>query len=95
MAKPLQKTRDQITRGLDNFSARVEAAVARNQGTWTGRVTQLKHALVPDGHLQERSLSTGQLWVRYGRELVDAVFDCMRLESRRLDVVRWDEKDAS
>ena len=88
LEKPLQKTRDQIVRGLDNFTARVEAAVTRTHETWARRVEQLSYALQPDG-LQERSLSTAWLWVRYGPELVDAIFSSMRLESRKLDVVFW------
>ncbi len=91
LEKPLQKTRDQIVRGLDNFTSRVEAAVTRTHETWARRVEQLSFALQPDG-LQERSLSTAWLWVRYGPELIDAIFSGMRLESRKLDVVRWDRK---
>ena len=91
LEKPLRKTRDQIVRGLDNFTSRVEAAVARTHDTWARRVEQLSFALQPDG-LQERSLSTAWMWVRYGPELIDAIFSCMRLESRKLDVVQWGRK---
>lgn len=87
LEKPLRKTHDQIVRGLDNFVARVEAAVARKNETWTRRVDQLKNALVPHDHLQERELATAYLWIKYGPPLVDALFDQMDLGTRDLNVV--------
>ena len=87
LEKPLRKTQDQITRGLDNFTARVEAAVARRNETWSRRVDQLKHGLVPLGHLQERELSTAFLWIKHGSNLVDALLDQMDLGRRDLNIV--------
>lgn len=88
LEKPLQKTRDHITRGLDNFSSRVKAAIARNNETWTRRVEQMHDALQPLGHLQEREWATAYLWTKLGPEWVDAIFEQMRLESRDLDIIR-------
>ena len=88
LEKPLRKTRDQITRGLDNFTARVEAAVARKNETWTRRVEQLKSGIVPDGHLQERELAGAYFWVKYGPDWVHALLDQMDLDTRDLNIVK-------
>ena len=90
LAKPFDKTRDHISRGLDTLSSKIAAAVARRHDVWLRRLEQVKGHLEPGGTLQERRLATGFLWSRHGDELVNALYSHLDLDPRRLSVARLD-----
>ena len=88
LAKPFDKTRDHITRGLDTLSSKIAAAVARRHDVWLRRLEQVKGHVEPGGTLQERRLATAFLWSRHGDALVDALYDQLNLDPRQLSVAR-------
>ncbi|MCG8460790.1 MAG: bacillithiol biosynthesis cysteine-adding enzyme BshC [Holophagales bacterium] len=90
LERPFAKTRDHIVRGLETLSHKINAAVSRRHETWQRRYEQLRRAVLPGGHLQERELSTLFFWGRHGDALQRAIFEQMQLDPRSLSVIRLD-----
>lgn len=88
VGRALEKTGDQMRRGLDQFANRLTAALGRADLVRRARVASLQEWVRPGGELQERALSTADLPGRYGPELVDALFEQLVLDGGRLTVVR-------
>lgn len=87
LGRALEKTGDQMRRGLEQFEARLTAALGRADEVRRGRIERLAQWVRPGGGLQERVLSTADLPGRYGAEIVDAMFDQLELDGRRLQVI--------
>jgi bacillithiol biosynthesis cysteine-adding enzyme BshC len=88
VGRALEKTGDQMRRGLDQFSNRLTAALGRADLVRRARVESLQEWVRPGGKLQERALSTADLPGRYGPDLVEALFDQLVLDGGRLTVVK-------
>lgn len=85
---PYRKTRETIERALTTFNEKLTAAAARADETARRRLEQLRAHLLPGGKLQERIVTTAHYPARYGLEVVDAIWEQMALDPRRLQVVR-------
>ncbi|MEM6793931.1 MAG: bacillithiol biosynthesis BshC [Acidobacteriota bacterium] len=95
LEKPLRKTGDQIDRGLDALTSKISAAVARRHDVWRKRIEQVKTAVLPGGTLQERTLATAFLWIKHGETLVEALFEDMDLDPRRMSILHLDRSRVS
>ncbi|MDX1502068.1 MAG: bacillithiol biosynthesis cysteine-adding enzyme BshC [Thermoanaerobaculia bacterium] len=84
---PWRKTRGQIERALDTFSGKVAAALARSNELERRRVRDLRDTCRPLGSLQERAVSVAHFPGKYGDGLVEAYFEQLELDPRRLQVV--------
>jgi bacillithiol biosynthesis cysteine-adding enzyme BshC len=87
LGRALEKTADQMRRGLEQFEARLTAAMGRADEVRRGRIDGLAGWVRPGGALQERVLSTADLPGRYGAAAVDAMFDQLELDGGRLQVI--------
>ncbi len=88
LAKPWQKTRDQIGRAFDQLSGKVAGAVARRHEVWHRRLAQVRDTCLPEEHLQERHLTVVHYLARYGASFAEAYWQDFELDSRRLQVLR-------
>lgn len=85
LESPLEKTRDQVVRALENFGKRVAAAVARSNQVQHQRIDALWDAVRPGGKLQERVVSSAHFQGKYGpRGVADAFWEQMDLDPRYL-----------
>ena len=84
---PWRKTRSQIERALDTFSGKVAAALARQNELERRRVRDLRDSCRPNGALQERTISVAHFPGKYGERLVEAYFEQLELDPRRLQVI--------
>ncbi|MDH3401990.1 MAG: bacillithiol biosynthesis cysteine-adding enzyme BshC [Acidobacteriota bacterium] len=87
LGRPLEKTADQMRRALEQFEARLTAALGRADELRRGRLAGLRQWVRPDGRLQERVLSSSDLPGRYGPAAVDAIFEQLELDGSRLQVI--------
>ncbi len=87
LARALEKTADQMRRGLEQFDARLTAALGRADEVRRGRIAGLAEWVRPGGELQERMLSAADLPGRHGAAMVEAMFDQLQLDSGRLQVI--------
>ncbi len=76
-----------MRRGLEQFEARLTGALGRADEVRRGRVEGLAQWVRPAGGLQERVLSAGDLPGRYGAQIVDAMFDLLKLDGGHLQVI--------
>ena len=87
---PWQKTSDQMERALAAFTGKAAAAMGRRRGIGRARAEDLRAACRPLGALQERVVATAHFPGKYGEPLVEAFFEQLTLDSRRLHVIRPD-----
>lgn len=87
LERPLEKTREHVLRSLDTFAGKVTAAAARRDEVRNRRVDRLRQVCRPDGKLQERRIATAHWPGKYGERFVDALWEQMSLDGRRLQVV--------
>ncbi|MEM8960633.1 MAG: bacillithiol biosynthesis cysteine-adding enzyme BshC [Acidobacteriota bacterium] len=87
LARPFEKTREQIDRALDKLSEKVTGASARRHEVWLRRLEKIQLQLLPDGAWQERVMSVGHFLLRYGPDFADSLFDQLELDPRYLSVV--------
>lgn len=85
---PWKKTRGQMQKALGIFTGKVAAAVARRNEVARARAEDLRLACRPQGNLQERVVCTAHFPGKYGDGLVEAYFEQLTLDSRRLHVIR-------
>ncbi|MEM1180907.1 MAG: bacillithiol biosynthesis BshC [Acidobacteriota bacterium] len=90
LAKPFDKTRDHIGRGLETLSAKIAGAVARRHEVWLKRLQQAKANLVPGGAWMERRLATAFLHIRHGEALAETLDAQLNLDPRHLSVIELD-----
>ena len=64
------------------------AAVARRNEVARARAEDLRTACRPLGAMQERVLATGHFPGKHGDRLVEAFFEQLTLDSRRLHVIQ-------
>ncbi len=84
---PWRKTRGQIERALEAFAGRAASAVARRGELARSRAEDLRSACRPLGALQERVLSAAHFPGKYGERFVEAFFEQLALDPRRLQVI--------
>jgi bacillithiol biosynthesis cysteine-adding enzyme BshC len=85
---PWRKTSSQVERALDAFTAKVAAAVARRNEVARARAADLRTACRPQGAPQERVIATAHFPGKYGERLVEAYFEQLTLNPRRLQVIQ-------
>jgi bacillithiol biosynthesis cysteine-adding enzyme BshC len=85
---PWKKTSDQVERALASFTGKVAAAVSRRNEVARARAEDLRATCRPQGALQERVIATAHFPGKHGDRLVDAFFDQLTLDSRRLHIIR-------
>ena len=85
---PWRKSREQIDRTLEQLEAKAAAASARRHEVQFRRLEQLKQAILPEDTLQERVVSAGYFYARFGDRLAKAIFQEMNLDGRHLSVIR-------
>ena len=85
---PWKKTRGQMDKALGIFTGKVAAAVARLSETSRARAEDLRRTCRPLGGLQERVIATAQFPGKFGDRLVEAYFEQLELDPRRLQVIR-------
>jgi uncharacterized protein YllA (UPF0747 family) len=88
LAGPWEKTRGQTEKALDIFTGKVAAAVARRNEVQRARAEDLRAACRPLGVLQERLVATAHFPGKHGDRLVEAFFEQLTLDSRRLHVIQ-------
>ena len=77
-----------MEKALDAFTGRVAAAMARRNEVARTRAEDLRAVCRPQGVLQERLISTAHFPGKHGERLVEAFFEQLTLDSRRLHVIR-------
>ena len=87
LERPLNKTRDQINRNLDQFTKKVEGAVARRNTMWNRRLEQVRDTCLPGNHPQERELAVLHYLDRYGPDFALAIAEAMHLDPRYLRAI--------
>jgi bacillithiol biosynthesis cysteine-adding enzyme BshC len=87
LAKPLQRTKDQALGALEQLAGKVAAAAARANEVQRRRVETLRQTALPHGSLQERVLSTAHFPGKYRDALVEAYWQQLDLDGRRLQVI--------
>jgi bacillithiol biosynthesis cysteine-adding enzyme BshC len=85
---PWKKTSGQVEKALETFTGKVAAAVARRNEIARSRAVDLRATCRPDGALQERVISTAHFPGKHGERLVEAFFQQLTLDSRRLHVIQ-------
>ncbi len=85
---PWKKTSAQMERALAAFTGKVAAAVARRNEVARARAADLRTAVRPAGALQERVIATAHFPGKHGERLVEAFFEQLTLDSRRLHVIQ-------
>ncbi len=87
LAGPWKKTRGQIDKALGIFTGKVAAAMARRNEVARRRAEDLRQTCRPLGELQERVISTAHFPGKYGERFVEAYFEQLELDPRRLQVI--------
>jgi bacillithiol biosynthesis cysteine-adding enzyme BshC len=87
LERPFEKTREHVLRSLDTFAGKVTAAAARRDGVRARRVDRLRQVCLPGGALQERVISSSHFPGKYGERFVEALWEQMELDGRRLQVI--------
>lgn len=87
LERPLEKTVQSVDRALGTFGDKLTAAAARRDDVRAGRVERLRAVLRPEGTLQERLVAAAHFPGKYGDRFVDALFEQLGLDSRRLQVI--------
>lgn len=87
LAKPLEKTRQQIERALGAFSGRLTATVARRDKVARSRLEDLLETSRPGGTLQERVVSTAHFPGKFGSGLAAAMFAQLGLDPTLLHII--------
>ncbi len=85
---PWRKSSEQIDRTLEQLEAKTTSAAARRHEVQFRRLEQLRQAILPDDHLQERAIVAGYFYARFGEALVPALYEGLDLGARRLSVIR-------
>ena len=85
---PWKKTSGQMEKALDAFTGRVAAAVSRRNEVTRARAEDLRAACRPQGALQERVIATAHFPGKHGDRLVEAFFEQLTLDSRRLHIIQ-------
>jgi uncharacterized protein YllA (UPF0747 family) len=87
LARPWEKTRQQVEKALAAFSGRLTATVARRDTVARSRLEDLLETSRPGGALQERVVSTAHFPGKFGPELVEAMFSQLALDPVCLHVI--------
>lgn len=89
LAGAWRRTGANLRRALDQFERRVVAAAARRDDVVRGRIERLREHCLPNGHLQERELTSLHCLASYGSELVRRL-SSIDLDPRRLQTLAMD-----
>ncbi|MCP4201609.1 MAG: bacillithiol biosynthesis cysteine-adding enzyme BshC [bacterium] len=87
LAGPLDKTKSRIEGALAGFAARAAKALAQRDQVRRQRAESLRAVCRPAGGLQERVISSAYFPGKYGERFVDALFEQLDLDWRRLSVI--------
>lgn len=87
LAGPFEKTKSRIEGTLAGFAARATKAVARRDQVTRQRAESLRAACRPGGGFQERVVSSAYFPGKYGVRFVEAFFEQLDLDWRRLSVI--------
>ena len=81
LERPWEKTRDQATKALATFAAKVRGAAARRDDVRRRRALDLREACRPAGELQERFVSSSHFPGKYGEAFVASLFAQLHTEA--------------
>jgi bacillithiol biosynthesis cysteine-adding enzyme BshC len=84
---PWDRTRRQVEKALEAFTAKVASAVARQNDVKRSRAQDLRDTCRPQGVPQERFIATGHFPGKYGERLVEAYFEQLDLDPRILHLI--------
>ncbi|MCH7664699.1 MAG: bacillithiol biosynthesis cysteine-adding enzyme BshC [Acidobacteria bacterium] len=87
LAGPFEKTKSRIEGALSGFAARAAMAVAQRDQVTRQRAEALREVCRPQGALQERVVSSAYFPGKYGDRFVEALFEQLDLDWRRLSVI--------
>ncbi|MDH3254300.1 MAG: bacillithiol biosynthesis cysteine-adding enzyme BshC [Acidobacteriota bacterium] len=87
LAKPWEKTQQQVDKALAAFSGRLTATVARRDEIARSRLEDLLASSRPAGALQERIISTAHFPGKFGSAFSDALFSQLDLDPARLHLI--------
>jgi bacillithiol biosynthesis cysteine-adding enzyme BshC len=87
LARPFEKTREQVLRGLDLFAEKALAAAARRDELAARRAEYLRETCLPGGELQERVISSAHFQGRFGERFAAAFWEQLALDPRCLQVI--------
>jgi bacillithiol biosynthesis cysteine-adding enzyme BshC len=87
LARPFEKTREQIERALELFGDKVSAAVVRRDDIVRARFDALRAACLPGGAPQERALATAHFALRHGLGFGAAVLAQLDVASDAVQIV--------
>lgn len=87
LAKPWEKTRQQIEKALSAFAGRMTASVARRDQVARSRLEDLSQSVRPGGKLQERVVSSAHFPGKFGPALGEALFSQLGLDPVRLHII--------
>lgn len=87
LERPWRKTRDQVSRALDQLASKVADANARRHQVSHQRLQRIVGDLLPGGKPQERLLSVAHFGGRYGRQFATALYHQIGLDPSVLYVV--------
>ncbi len=87
LAGPFEKTKSRIEGALSGFAAKAAKAVAQRDQVTRQRAQALREACRPKGGLQERVVSSAYFPGKYGDRFVEALFEQLDLDWRRLSVI--------
>lgn len=88
LQRPLERTRRRALGALERFEQKVAAAVVRQDERSARQLAQMRGLLLPGGRMQERTLSVGWAWARWGEALGAALLEHLELTPGMLTEVR-------
>lgn len=92
LARPLEKTAEQVRRALETFGGKVAAAAARRHDVTARRVESLVETVRPGGTLQERAIQGAHFVGRYPG-FIDAMWDDLGLDPCQLHLIDAERRD--
>ncbi len=93
LARPWEKTRDQILGALDRFGDRIVRAAAQRDSVRRGRLDALRSWSAPHGTLNERRLSTAYFQGRFGPGLVPQLLERLNRRPAAIQLLALEEEN--
>jgi len=83
----IEKEQGKISHQLESIEKKLLQAAKRQNETLTQQITKTAHALYPHRHLQERELSFVSFLCKYGRELIQKLYEQIDLSNFQHQIV--------
>lgn len=92
LERPLEKTREQIVKSLEQLAGRAVSAAARSDEVRRRRIEQLRETCLPLGRPQERVVSAAHFPGKHGEGFAAGLWEQLELDPRWLQVVVPEEE---